>query len=135
MLSKLIDCCKKIIPIITMNNNSQPQESFMTRVQYRMSSMMQKYAIARRAILVFMMYIIYRLVDVTLDVYVKNGTIATEMVDIIAMFVTILTIFSCFYTASRFSEINTDKIKTKTHQISLNFHLSTSGTLYADTQK
>ena len=117
MLSKLIDCCKKIIPIITMNN-SQPQESFMTRVQYRMSSMMQKYAIARRAILVFMMYIIYRLVDVTLDVYVKNGTIATEMVDIIAMFVTILTIFSCFYTASRFSEINTDKIKTKTHQIS-----------------
>lgn len=101
-----------------MNNNSQPQESFMTKVQHRMSSMMQKYAIARRAILVFMMYIIYRLVDVTLDVYVKNGTIATEMVDIIAMFVTILTIFSCFYTASRFSEINTDKIKTKTHQIS-----------------
>ena len=122
MIYQLFSRFKSMLPSImnnncdsTMNDNTN-NTPLMSRLQRKMASMMGKYAIARRAILVFMMYIIYRLIDVMLKVYVTKGTIASEMVDIIGMFVTILTIFSCFYTASRFSEVSSDKIKVSSHK-------------------
>ena len=94
------------IPLMT-----RLQNKMASRLQNKMASMMNKYAIARRAILIFLMYIIYEIMTTILEVYREKYIVAPEMVDIVALFVAILTIFSCFYTASRLSEVTTTETK------------------------
>ena len=95
----------------TMYGDNITKIPLMTRLQNKMASMMNKYAIARRAILIFLMYIIYEIMTVILEVYREKYIVAPEMVDIVALFAAILTIFSCFYTASRLSEVTTTETK------------------------